>query len=200
MHIKYILNSKTDSNDIHISELSDELTLAQALVELRRQHGFNDNYHGFIPNIKDYVWGKYSFKDLLDENDSSLYLNLTLRQLEDEFEISSRVADIHFKQGIGGAAGEYRGIKFFFGSDEKQRHGKGHGHIHCQYGDITYRIDLEDLVVIDKVTFKNPKMNKIAMDLVRLNQEGLKEYWNNLINKGIHPNFKMVYEIEKGVG
>ncbi len=175
MKIKYILNSKPDSTDIHISELPDELTLIQALVELRKQYSFDNNYHGLILNINEYVWGKYLFKGLIDENDSSFYLNLPLKQLEDEFEISSRVADIHFKQGIGGAAGEYRGIKFFFGSDEKQRHGKGHGHIHCQYGGITYRIDLENLTVIDKVTFKNPKMNKIAMDIVKLNQKGLKE-------------------------
>lgn len=196
MKIKYILNTKPDSNDINISELSDELTLKQALVELRRQYGFDDNYHGLILNIKDYVWGKYSFKSLIDENDSSYYYGLTLKQLEDEFEISSRVADMHFVQGIGGAVGEYRGIKFFFGSDEKQRHGNGHGHIHCQYGDIVYRIDIVDLVVMDKKAFKNPKLNKIAMDLVKLNQKALIEYWDNLINKGIHSNFNMIYKLE----
>ena len=200
MKIKYILNSNPNSKDIHICEFPDGLTLMQALVELRKQYGFDNNYHGLILHIKDYVWGKYSFKDLIDENDDSEYYNLTLKQLEDEFEISTRIADIHFVQGIGGVVGKYKGIRFFFGSDEKQRHGKGHGHIHCQYGNITYRIDIEDLIVMDEVMFKNPKLNKIAMDLVTLNQKGLIEYWNNLINKGIHSNFKMVYKREEGVG
>ena len=116
--------------------------------------------------------------------------NYLLRDLEDQFKLSHHVLEVLVGGGIGGGVGDYHGIHFFFHTNEKDRHNKPH--IHCKYSGEELRIDLNRLTIMDK-EFKNNRINKLAIECVRKNQDSLIKYWNEVVIKGEKVKFKMIF-------
>ncbi len=144
----------------------------------------------YIPNINNLFFGQFFSIDIIRNIKTSIkdYEELSLAELENQFGISKIEIPIILNPiPMGAASGEVEGIKFFFHTNEKDLHHIPH--IHCKYADVETRIDIINLTVLDK-PFKNKKM-KIALDLVRKNQNGLLKYWNNVVVKGESMKFTM---------
>lgn len=198
MLIKYRLFAKTSTGRIDGEVFEDDFEcsflLKDMYAKIKNTHNIDPLLTGHIKDIKKLLWSEYNFINFNDCNNESLYYDLSLKQLNDEFNISNRIIDIYYIGGLGGMVGSLNGILFFFHTNEKDIHHKPH--IHCKYNEIEYRIDLNTLKCLDKKTFKNPKLNKLAVEAVTINQSGLLKYWDDVIEKGKSSNFKMIYKID----
>lgn len=116
------------------------------------------------------------------------YDNIEIKYLEKQFKITKKTFEIWLDPGIGGEIGRCRGIHFFFHTNEKDLHHRPH--IHCKCGSEEFRVDLNNIEIID-IGFKNKQRTKKAIELIKLNQNQLIKYWNNVVVKGETVKFKM---------
>lgn len=131
---------------------------------------------------------KYKFEDLYLDDSMYDYEDIPIGQLEEQFGISSIVFEAWLDNAVGGTVGEYRGIVFFFHTNEKDLHHIPH--IHCKQGDEEFRVNLITLEEIDR-GFKNKKQMKRTLECLSLNQEQLLNYWNEVVLNGETLKFKM---------
>ena len=58
-------------------------------------------------------------------------------------------------------------------------------------GNIEYRVNLNTLEIMDKIIFKNPRKNKLALNTIRDHQQDLLNYWNKVVVNGESIKYKM---------
>lgn len=136
----------------------------------------------------DFIEFNYKLEGLESENDIYEYLNISIGYLEKKFNITQMQFEIWLDPPIGGTVGRCRGIHFFFHTNEKDIHHRAH--IHCKCGREEFRVDLNDLKIIDK-PFKNKSRTKKALEIIKINQLELKRYWNDVVVNGEKVKFKM---------
>lgn len=167
---------------------NSDVSFRDALKVIYQKYSLDENKDNYLEKDILHIYNRthnlfdleYDFKDLIIEEDKVCYGDVELKKLENQFSISKHVIDLMLDPGIGGSVGEYRGIHFYFHTDEKDIHHKPH--IHCKCSGEEMRIDLINLSIIDR-PFKNNKRNKIALDCIKENQQELIKYWNrNVIN------------------
>lgn len=135
------------------------------------------------------LWKYYFNDDIIYKININETINCKLYLLEEQFEITNSIIPIDINPfGIGDSVGNLNGIKFFFHTNEKDIHNKPH--IHCRYSDEEFRIDLNDLQIMDK-PFKNKSKTKLALNCIKKNKESLINYWNKVVVKGEKVKFKM---------
>ncbi len=154
-------------------------------------------YTKFDLNVSDYnefFWEQYFDKNICYNlkyafND---YKNKTLIELENQFNISKFKFPIllNFQGQKGAGIAKKEGIKFFFHTNEKSIHHMPH--IHCKYSGEEIRIDLTNILIIDK-PFKNKKKSKVALDFCRKYKHELIEYWNKVVINGENMKFELEY-------
>lgn len=130
----------------------------------------------------------YHFVGLTPEPEVFDYYHIPIGKLEEQFYISKAVFEVVLDLEIGGTVGEYRGINFFFHTNEKDIHHIPH--IHCKYSGEEFRVNLITLDILDKA-FKNNKYTKIAIDVIKTNRLELLRYWEKVVLKGESVKFKM---------
>ena len=130
----------------------------------------------------------YSFVGMISEPSIYKYDNVSLFELEKQFNISNKTFNIMLDPGIGDRVGICRGIHFFFHTNEKDIHHVPH--IHCKCGNEEFRVNLNSLEILDK-RFKSRKRTKLAIEIIKTNQEELIKYWNNVVINGEKVKFKM---------
>ena len=153
-------------------------------------------YSCYILGLDSVLWSDYfSFSNGFYP-EKTYYLNplllkIELWKLNKQFNLSNKTFELSIcGPGVGGEVGNCVGIKFFFHTNEKDIHNKPH--IHCKYSGEEIRIDLETLTIMDK-PFKNKAKNKKVLEVIKLNQEGLINYWNKVVVNGEYMKFKMTY-------
>lgn len=197
VNYKIIVEGINESECLCIDNISkkfdEKMHLSTLINELKKIHNIPDFYDGVIMDLPEIVWKKYKFEGLTDEYDYFHYIDLSLIQLDSEFNFFNNKIIIKYDTGgIGSIMCRYNGVRIFFHTSEKDVHNIPH--IHCKYNGIEYRINLNTLEPIDKKLFKNPKLNKKVMKLIEKNQVELIQYWDDVIVNGIQSNFKMYIE------
>jgi len=175
----------------------DNIKLGKIVDNICEKFDKNNEIHRpTIMGLNCLLWSKY-FKNvnyegnLVDERTSIEYFKYKIGDLCKQFEIAKQEIVILINPPIGGVVGRKNGIHYFFHTNESDLHHKPH--IHVKSGDIIFRIGLEDLKILDSKTFKNPKKTKMAVEMVRINQKGLINYWNKVVVNGETIKFKMYF-------
>lgn len=117
-------------------------------------------------------------------------IKLKLWKLDKQFNLSNKIFDLYIcGPGIGGG-GYCKGIRFFIHTNEKDIHHTPH--IHCKYSGEEFRINLNDMSIIDK-PFKNKTKTNLALKIVKRNKNDFLNYWNKAVLKGEYIKFNMIH-------
>lgn len=141
-----------------------------------------------------YIYGgnlfekNYIFKGLELETESYEYHNISISDLETQFNITKKQFEIWLDSCIGDCVAICRGIHLFFHTNERDIHHQPH--IHCKYGSEEFRVDLINIRILDK-PFKSKSKTKKAMGIIKINQQELIKYWNNVVVKGEKVKLKL---------
>ena len=174
-------------------EFSENITFKEMLEIIYNKYSLikePNGFHYFINNLNEAIWGNIFDKEIYSNiyYITIDYYDLTLKQLEQQFEISKSIFDIWLDpDGIGDTVGEFEGIKFYFHMNETDRHHEPH--IHCKYAGQETRINLKTLEIMDE-PFKKSKMDK-ALELIKRNQIRLIKYWDDKVVNGESIKFQM---------
>ena len=175
-------------------EYSEQTTFKEVLDCLYDEYKIGKNFSKikyYSWNLNEVFWGAMFSKSICNCMDYSLgdYFPLSLLELENQFNISDKTLDLWINvDGMGETLGEKEGVKFVFHLDEKDVH-SGTPHIHVEYAEQATRINLVTLEIMDK-PLKKAKM-KIALDVVKENQECFLNYWNTKVIKGEPLKFRL---------
>lgn len=175
----------------YVNNFDEKKTLKQIIDSLSKKVSIGQFNYFVLENINYLLWGKYFDESIIFdiEIDEDKILNTPIRDLENQFEISRMPICFHVNPvGMGGNVGNYEGIEFFFHTNEKDIHHQPH--IHCKYSEEEFRVDLNDLYIIDK-PFKNKSKNKIVLKKIKENQKELLNYWNEVVVNGENIKFRM---------
>lgn len=170
-------------DSIKLGEIIDDICINKIHISTSKNN--------VIIETNELLWDKY-FKNLyslIDERKTSEYLKYKICDLCNQFDIQNKIINISINPPMGGYVGRNKGIHYFFHTNEKDLHHIPH--IHVKSGKITFRVDLKSLKIMDKTIFKNPKKNKLALKMIKLNQKELIDYWNKVVIKGEKIKFKM---------
>ncbi len=171
--------------------------LSYILKEIYLTYGINNEYwsndwknHCDILNINELLWSQFFDDDIIYnlKYTQEDYTKMKINDLEKQFHISNITIPIYLNyDGKGQAIGDTEGIKFFFHTKEKDIHHTPH--IHCKYSDIETRVNLKTLEIMNK-PFKKSKMKK-ALEIIKINQKELINYWNKVIVNGETLKFEL---------
>lgn len=181
----------------YIGTFNENYTLFEALQEACLSFGYNFENSEYPVNYvidSNLFEFEYKLKQLQYENNGNLFDNIKLIDLNKQFNLSNKIikASCIFG-GIGGGVGRFRGIHFYFHTNEKDLHHIPH--IHCRYNDIEFRVKLTDLKIIDNVKIRNKKIISTAIKYIKINQSALLRYWDNVIINGQSVKCKMYFPI-----
>ena len=170
----------------------DTLKLSDVLRPLCRTYGIDNvgKYNIIILNMNKLFWQRYFSDNIISnlEYTMSDYENLTLKQLEEQFSMSTLEIPICLNYNCAGrSVGYSNGILFYFHSKEKDLHHVPH--IHCKYSGIETRVNIVDLTIMDK-PFKKNKMD-YALNIIKENQKDLLLYWEKVVVKGESLKFNL---------
>lgn len=185
-----------------IIEVNADKSFYHLIMELTNQYMIKakDNIEhptSYIFNMKELLWDEYFNKELVnnylmvDKEYHYTYLDLPIGGLDEQFHICNKIIKLSICcSGLGLAVGKRYGIKFYFHTNEKDRHHRPH--IHCCSGSKEFRIDLEKLQLLDD-PFKSKQKTKVALKLVSKNQKELLAYWNKVVINGETLKFEINY-------
>jgi len=177
---------------------NENLTMKEVLNDIALKKCKDHKEHGIlIINFRDMLW-KYYFKNeaqLVDERNVCIYYNYKLKDLSEQFHFENNRLEVWIDPGIGGYVGKNVGIHYFFHTNEKDIHHTPH--IHVKNGNIEFRVDLYNLKIMDKKTFKSKSKTKMAIEMIKLNQNDLINYWHKVVIKGESIKFKMYFPYNK---
>lgn len=183
----FIKENYTYDEDIY----NDDLTLADVINIFVKKNNYECTCVS-IMNFYEITWNQFFHKtNLCDERLECEYYDYKIGDMCEQFNLENKIIELAINPPIGGAVGENRGIHYFFHTNEKDLHHVPH--IHVKSGSVEFRVNLETLEIMDKKTFKNNKKNKLAVDMIRENQQGLINYWNKVVVKGESIKFRMFF-------
>lgn len=195
---EYVGYKILEKTNFYEAGYEDNIRLIDILEQLRIKFDKKSDYcRAIILDFSSILWGKY-FKKIDSENNMLLderrfedYYKYKIGDLCSQFDIEEKELEILFNPPIGGDVGRHRGIHYFFHTAEKDIHHRPH--IHIKSGDTEFRVTLDSIEILDKNTFKSPKKTKLAIELVKLNQEELLNYWNKVVINGESIKYKMYF-------
>ena len=181
--------SKKYSEDKTLREVLKEIYLEFNKVERKNDDDWELCCDIF--GVNELFWGQFFDKEFASNMDYSFsdYKDMTIRDLNKQFNISNMVIPVVLNKDKGANVGNAEGIEFFFYTNEKDIHHRRH--IHCKYAETTTRIDLDTLEPIDE-PFKKSKMD-FTIKKIKENQKGLQNYWDTVVVKGENIKFKMKF-------
>ena len=166
---------------------TEKMTLKEMLDNLYNEYKIGENESEikyYVWDLNKKLWGTLFSDEICNILEYTLedYLELTLYELEKQFDISSKSFHIWINaDGVGDLVGKKEGVRFVFHLDEKNVH-IGTPHIHCEYGEYATRVNLETLEIMDK-PLKRSKMNT-TLEFIKDHQEELLNYWNRRVING----------------
>lgn len=194
---KYVNTKIKEIVNYHRNSYDDKIKLQEILNDLIDIYDKSSSTHSaLIYDFETILWGKYFTNMnkegcLLDERITENYYEYSIGSLCSQFDIENKELEVWINPPIGGYVGRNRGIHFFFHTNEKDIHHTPH--IHIKSGEIEFRVNLETLQVLDKKTFKSKAKTKLALQMIRLNQKELINYWNAVVINGETIKFKMYF-------
>jgi hypothetical protein len=197
--INYKLNFKITTIDLEtmresiiddnlILELNIDLKFKEVIEVIRNKYNANKL---FYESIIWTLWSEYFPDDVCKMIDNYNYLEMTLEQLEAQFNIISKKFEIIVNPyGIGATVACLEGIRIFFHTNEKDLHHIPH--VHCSYAEEEFRINLVDNELFkNDESFKSNKKTRVAFDFVKKNQNNLINYWNKVVVRGENMKFEI---------
>ena len=173
---------------------NDNQSLNEIIRILVKKYTKNSkNARAIILNFYEMTWGQFfnMSYELCDERKEYEYYKYKIGALCEQFNLENQIIVLAINPPIGGGVGINRGIHYFFHTNEKDIHHVPH--IHVKSGSIEFRVNLNTLEIMDKNIFKNNKKNKLALDMIKKNQQGLINYWNKVVINGESIKFKMFF-------
>lgn len=200
--VKYdirFIEKVTNSNKKYYNQeikTNDNCTLNELLEILEKKYAPGMDYTFLVTNLNQVLWGNYNIKILDDDRNELDYYKMKLRKLNMYNNITENKLQIEITSGIGGELGRIKKIVFFFHMDEKDIH-RNTPHIHCKHAGEEIRVNLNTLQIMDKREFKSKSNTKLALKVIKYNQEGLLKYWNDVVingESGVKFRMRMVLE------
>ena len=172
---------------------SDNLSLEEVINSVLKKNNINIVKCLTILNFDEITWGQYfkncDYEGLHDERTEYDYYNYKIKKLCEQFHLENQMIILAVNPPIGADMGRNRGIHYFFHTNERDIHHVPH--IHVKSGNIEYRVNLNTLEIMDKIIFKNPRKNKLALNTIRDHQQDLLNYWNKVVVNGESIKYKM---------
>lgn len=191
LKLKFILNINCSKGERKVKltkEFPASYTLKQVLIWIYHKYSKSkykvdiDEHNILIsnPNLFEYI---YKFKGIEYEPSVFEYENYEIEKLDNQFDISKKNLALLLDYGIGSDIGRCKGVHLFFHTNEKDIHHQPH--IHCRCSSEEFRVCLNSLKIMNKdKPFKNKKRTELALELVKLNQDELIKYWNDVVIHG----------------
>ena len=192
-YIKSYHTNEINHDEFYVAKQFDKsTTFSEILEEMYNKYSYINN--GFcnysIIAVNYLFWGSFFSNNIVANIPYSLldYESYNIDQLDIQFNISKKEIPLILNpNGIGKAVGNSEGVSFFFHTNEKDLHHTPH--IHCKYSGTETRIDIQNIKVLDK-PFKSSKM-KLALNIIRNNQQSLINYWNHSVINGESMKFHL---------
>ncbi len=206
-NIKLKFNVEIWNDDYKIKKIkttevfNKEMTIYDAFQIMYEKYSIRQHYKSgwVVINFLKVLWSQYFpnelYESILIKPDE--YFNISLKDYEKQFKISSKRFDIVIdSDGMGRIAGIHNGITYMFHTNEKDIH--HNPHLHCKYRDIEYSIDINTLEIICKKKLKS-SIIKETQKFIKMNKKSLLNYWNKAVVNGEAVECKMKFSYDEDI-